>query len=247
MTTNIQTVNSVPSHQFLHYFGFHIALMKRGYDGEPSELQEGIGKHYDDYDCIDKFEKLSHVEHYLKFYYKERLDNYSARLSKLQWKISTIFKQPFFIFGFSPKLKRNIEELKTIKEQYKKLLADPLTYTPIKKLDEHINIPKYLIGEQDYYYYPSLVRSRLVIRKLHVGQRIIEKASHFPPYTHCFSYDFYDINDKNFKLHYSFLSLFTFDGIKWGNELGNDMLFLSEEDAKNHVTEFYKDQLTTIA
>lgn len=247
MTNNIQIANTVPSHQFLHYFGSHIALMKRGYDGEPCELQAGIGRHYDYYDCIDKFEKLSHVEHYLKFYYKEQLDNYSTRLSKIKWSISTIFKQPFFIFGLFHKLQINIEQLQTIKKKYQKLLADPLTHTPIKKLDDEINVPKYLIGDQDYYYYPSLVRSRLVIRKLKVAQRIIEKTNHFPPYTHCFSYDFYDANDKNFKLNYSFLSIFKFDGSKWGSELGRDMLFLSEDDAKSHVVEFYKDMIAEVS
>ena len=246
MTQNIQTAHSVPSHQFLHYFGFHIALMKRSYYGDPCELQEGIGNFYDEYDCLEKFKNIEAVENYLKFYYKEQFDNCSARLNKTEYSISTLFKKPFFIFGCFHELKRNIEEMKTIKEKYKQLLADPLAHTPIKKLDVNINVPKYLIGGQDYYY-PSFVRSRLVIRKLHINQRIIEKASHFPPYTYCFSYDFYDVNDKNFKLHYSFLSLFTFDGTKWGSELGKDMLFLSENDAKNHVVEFYKEQLDIIS
>lgn len=247
MTTNIQTANSVPSHQFLHYFGSYVALMKRGYNGQPCELQEGIGRHYEIYDCIEKFEKLSQAENYLKFYYKEKFDKSSLRLNEAKWSLNSLFKRSFFIFGCFHESKRNIKQLEEIKNKYAMFLADPLVHTPIKKLDEQINVPKYLIGEQDYYYYPSLVRSRLVIRKLHVAQRIIEKTSHFPPYTHCFSYDFYDVNDKNFKLHYSFLSLFKFDGTKWGSELGNDMLFLSEEDAKNHVAEFYKEQLATIA
>jgi hypothetical protein len=246
MTTNIQTVNNVPSHQFLHYFGFHIALMKRGYDGEPCELQEGIGPFHNLYDCIEKFEKTEHVETYLKWYYKQQSDRNSLVLSNLKWSPTTLVKRIFFGFGFFHGLKTKIEKLENIKQQYVSLLSDPLVHTPIKKLDEQINVPKYLIGEQDYYFYPSIVKGRLIVRKLNCVQRIIEKASVFPPYTHSFSYDFCDVNDKNFKLHYSFLNIFEFDGAKWGYELGKDMLFLSEEDAKSQVTEFYKAQLEAL-
>lgn len=243
MTKNIQTAHSVPSHQFLHYFGFHIALMNKGADGEPYELKEGIGKHYDNYDCLEKFEKLSHVEHYLKFYYKQQSDRNSLVLSNLKWSPTNIVKRIFFGLGFFNELKTKIEKLENIKQKYVRLLSDPLAHTPIKKLDEKITVPKYLIGEQDYYFHPSIVNGRLIIRKLRSVQRIIEKAIIFPPYTHSFSYDFCDVNDEYFKLKYSFLSLFTFDGTKWGSELGKDMLFLSEEDAKKHVAEVYKEQL----
>lgn len=247
MTQSIQIAHSVPSHQFLHYFGFHIALMNRSSDGEPCELKEGIGHFYEQYDCIEKFEKTEHVENYLKWYYKQQSDRNSLVLSNLKWSPTALVKRIFFGFGFFNELKTKIEKLEKIKEQYVILLSDPLMHTPIKKLDEQINVPKYLIGEQEYYFYPSIVRGRLIVRKLQCTQRIIEKASIFPPYTHSFSYNFCDVNDKNFKLNYSFLNIFEFDGSKWGYELGKDMLFLSEDDAKNHVTAFYKAQLATLA
>lgn len=245
MSTNIQVANSVPSHQFLHYFGFHIALMKRGYDGMPCELQEGIGRHWDIYDCLEKFEKLEHVEKYLHYYYKQQVESHSARLSKIKWKLSTVVKQPFFFFGFFNELKAKIKELETIKSQCEKLLADPMAHTIINKLPENISIPKYLIGEQDYYYYPSLVSNRLVVRKLELVYRTIQKTK-INACTHSFDYEFCDVKNKNFKLHYSFLSLFQFDGSKWGSELGYDMLFLSKEDAINHVANFYAEELAKI-
>lgn len=240
---NIQISNSVPSQQCVNSFGFHIALMKRGYDGEPCDLREGIGKYYDTEisDCIEKFKDLTQVEKYLEFYYKERFDNYSAQLSNMKWKISNLFKRPFLAFGYFNELKINIERLETIKKQYSTFLADPLAHTPIQKLDENITIPKYLIGEQDYYYYPSLVRNRIVIRKLELVYRSMEKTDRLLPYSYSFNYVFSDVKNKKFNLKYSFLSLSTFDGIKWGSELGFDMLFLSEDEAKEHVSEFYKE------
>lgn len=247
MTQTIQTAHSVPSHQFLHYFGFHIVLMHRGSDGEPCELKEGIGHFHEQYDCIEKFEKKEHVENYLKWYYKQQSDRNSLVLSNLKCSPTTIVKRIFFGFGFFNELKTKIEKLEKIKQQYVILLSDPLMHTPIKKLDEQINVPKYLIGDQDYYFYPSIVRGGLIVRKLQCTQRIIENASVFPPYTHSFSYNFCDVNDENFKLHYSFLNIFEFDGSKWGYELGKDMLFLSEEDAKNHVADFYKAKLETLS
>lgn len=247
MSKNIQFSHNVSSHQFLHYFGFHIALMNRSSDGEPCELKEGIGHFYEQYDCIEKFEKTEHVENYLKWYYKQQSDRNSLVLSNLKWSPTTLVKRIFFGFGFFNELKTKIEKLETIKQKYVRLLSDPLVHTPIRKLDEQITVPKYLIGEQDYYFYPSIVKGALIVRKLQCTQRIIEKAILFPPYTHSFSYDFCDVNDKSFKLNYSFINIFEFDGSKWGYELGKDMLFLSEDDAKNHVAEFYKGQLATLA
>lgn len=246
MSKNIQFSHNAPSHQFLHYFGFHIALMNRGYEGKPCELQEGIGRHWEIYDCISKFENLPQAENYLQYYYKEQLENYSARLSKIEWSFSTIFKQTFFGFGFFSELKTKIEELKTIKARCEKLLANPMAHTPIKRLPEYISVPKYLIGEQDYYYYPSLVGSRLVVRKLQLVYRTIQKTKH-ESYTHSFDYKFCDVDNKKFTLNYSFLSLFQFDGSKWGSELGFDMLFLSEEEATNYVANFYADELAKIS
>lgn len=243
MTSNIQTATPIPSQPLLHYFGFHIALMERGYDGEPSTFEEGIGNHYE---SIQNFENLEQVERFVRSHYKEQANRNSLRLSKINWNLITLFKKSFFAFGFFKELKTSIEQLKKVNEKYVQLLADPLGHTIIKKLDEHIIVPKYLIGEQDCYYYPSLKNNILVLRKLKCIRRTIQKISFLTPYTHSFSYDFKDVNDEKFDLHYSFLSLFRFDEEKWGYKLGEDLLFLSEEAAKNHIAAFYKEHLTAV-
>lgn len=100
MTQSIQIAHSVPSHQFLHYFGFHIALMNRSSDGEPCELKEGIGHFYEQYDCIEKFEKTEHVENYLKWYYKQQSDRNSLVLSNLKWSPTALVKRIFLVSDF---------------------------------------------------------------------------------------------------------------------------------------------------
>lgn len=238
--TNIQTSISVPIDEAIENYGYRISFLKRGFNGEACELEEVLGSFDHSLVNVGKAEWLEHIENHLLCHYSYCSHNFFMELSELRSGLKNIIKQKLTQYGYFKELKKETDDLIVMLKKYEVFLANPLASTPMKKLMAEIKIPKYSLDINSYYYLPVLFNGKFSIRRLAVFQTTIERLSDNEDYTYNLSYILVDVDNPTVKIDYMHSNLLNFDGLKWGNKLGKNMLFITEEAAKNEVNEFYK-------
>ena len=244
MTTNIQTSVLVPLDQVIDICGSYIYL--QGFNSRSYELSQELGK-FKHSDSYSKFTDLSAAETYLKANYTEAFEETRAELKSLTVGFSNVLKQQLMKLGYFKKLQIKIEKLRTLRNKYENLLVNPMEHTPMKKLAAEIEMPKYSLSSKSYYYYPIFSNNKMIIRRVAVMETIVEKNYFASGPDYFFDYLLVDVDNPSVKLNYSFRNISDFDGVKWGVFLGKSMLFISEEEAKKSVAEYYQSLINQMA